>query len=80
MRELRAEGVRLEGYTWWPLYDLIDWEYRYGAMPVEHYVRRMGLYRLEMQFDGTFARVKTEAAERFKHLVATFDPGPIGQS
>lgn len=78
VRELRAEGVRLEGYTWWPMVDLIDWEYRNGSQPVEHYVRRMGLWALEMGFDGTFDRVETEAAARFRHHVATFDPGPIG--
>jgi beta-glucosidase/6-phospho-beta-glucosidase/beta-galactosidase len=77
VKRLRAEGVRLEGYTWWPLFDLIDWEYRNGAGPAEDYLRRMGLWQLEMGIDGTFQRVSTEAVERFKAAVAGFDPGPV---
>lgn len=77
VRELRAEGVALEGYTWWPLYDLIDWQYRYGGGPREDYVCRMGLWQLEMGFDGIFDRVPTPLVERFKHHVKTFNPGPV---
>jgi beta-glucosidase len=78
VKELRQEGVRLEGYTWWPLYDLIDWEYRNGSKPVEDYVCPMGLWKLEMGFDGEFRRVPTAAAGRFKDFIAHFDPGPVG--
>ncbi|HEX2909468.1 MAG TPA: family 1 glycosylhydrolase [Chloroflexia bacterium] len=39
---LRREGVPLVGYTWWPLFDLVDWSYRAGARPVEDFVARMG--------------------------------------
>lgn len=78
VKRLRASGVRLEGYTWWPLFDLIDWEYRNGTRDVEHYVVPMGLWTLEMGFDRVFRRVRTEAAERFKEAIASFDPGPVG--
>lgn len=37
---LRQEGIPLVGYTWWPLFDLIDWVYRSGARPVEDYMAR----------------------------------------
>ena len=37
---LRQAGVPLVGYTWWPLFDLIDWVYRAGARPVEDYIAR----------------------------------------
>ncbi len=40
--QLRAEGVPLVGYTWWPLFDLIDWSYRHGARPIEEFVTRLG--------------------------------------
>ena len=39
---LRAEGVPLVGYTWWPLFDLIDWSYRHSARPLEEFVTRLG--------------------------------------
>lgn len=40
--QLRAEGVPLIGYTWWPLFDLIDWSYRHSARPLEEFVTRLG--------------------------------------
>ncbi len=101
---LRAEGVPVVGYTWWPLFDLIDWSYRSGARPIEEffvrlgpplldprhvaaaleamrwprldqlppeaYVVPMGLYALEMQFDGTFRRVPTPLVEQYAHRIS----------
>ncbi len=37
---LRQAGIPLVGYTWWPLFDLIDWVYRAGARPVEDFIAR----------------------------------------
>lgn len=37
---LRQAGIPLVGYTWWPLFDLIDWVYRAGARPVEDFMAR----------------------------------------
>jgi beta-glucosidase len=96
---LRQAGIPLVGYTWWPLFDLVDWVYRAGARPVEDFMARhappaldpavlprmmdllgwttldnlpleaylapMGLYSLKMQFDGTFARVRTPVVDEF---------------
>jgi beta-glucosidase/6-phospho-beta-glucosidase/beta-galactosidase len=108
---LRSEGVPLVGYTWWPLFDLIDWSYRHGARPLEEFVTRlgpptldveqiaaftkalhwttleqlpleaylapMGLYQLQMQFDGTFARVPTYLVEQYKEHIAR--PDSVGE-
>ncbi len=37
---LRQTGVPLVGYTWFPMFDLIDWVYRAGARPVEDFIAR----------------------------------------
>jgi beta-glucosidase/6-phospho-beta-glucosidase/beta-galactosidase len=104
---LRSQGVPLVGYTWWPLFDLIDWSYRHGARPIEEFVTRlgpprldvdhiaasintmrwtqleqlpleaylapMGLYQLQMQFDGTFARVPSDLVEQYREHIARAD-------
>lgn len=101
---LRAAGLPLVGYTWFPLFDLIDWAYRAGARPIEEFIARlgppaldpaqvarhmtafgwqsldvlpleaflapMGLYALEMQFDGSLARVPTAAVEVYRAAIA----------
>ena len=35
---LRAEGVDLRGYTWWPLFDFVDWSWAAGGANVEEFV------------------------------------------
>jgi beta-glucosidase/6-phospho-beta-glucosidase/beta-galactosidase len=39
--EIRAEGLPLVGFTWFPVLDLIDWVYRAGR-PFEEYITRQG--------------------------------------
>lgn len=100
---LRAAGVPLVGYTWWPLFDLVDWIYRAPSpvedflasvggpydvnrlhsslqtlnwqqlddLPLDAFLARMGLYNLDLQWDGELARVKTAAVERYQqHILA----------
>jgi beta-glucosidase len=64
LRHLRADGVPIVGYTWWPLFDMIDWRYREGTEPLEQYLLPSGLYEL----DGTdsLARRPTKLVERFR--------------
>jgi beta-glucosidase/6-phospho-beta-glucosidase/beta-galactosidase len=46
IKALRAGGVPVVGYTWFPLFTMIDWRYRFGRAPVERYRLELGLYRL----------------------------------
>ncbi len=46
IRRLREKGVPVLGYTWFPLFTMIDWKYRFGRQPLEHYRLELGLYTL----------------------------------
>lgn len=46
IRRLRAKGVPVLGYTWFPMFTMIDWKYRFGRQPLEHYYLELGLYTL----------------------------------
>ena len=46
IKDLRARGVPVLGYTWFPMMTMIDWRYRFGRGPVEKYRIELGLYRL----------------------------------
>ncbi|MCG0237728.1 MAG: family 1 glycosylhydrolase [Firmicutes bacterium] len=78
VRELRAEGIPVIGYTWWPLYDLVNWDYREGTEPVAHYLEPMGLYALVPDPDGTLRRRPLPVAERFRQMVAE-TPARVGR-
>jgi beta-glucosidase len=46
VKQLRAEGVPVLGYTWFPLFTMIDWRYRWERGPMENYLLDLGLYQL----------------------------------
>jgi beta-glucosidase len=50
VKRLRSSGVPVLGYTWFPLFTMIDWRYRLGRRPVERYRIDLGLYRLRADF------------------------------
>jgi hypothetical protein len=62
VRSLRAQGVPLLGYTWWPLFALVTWGYRQGVHPPAYYFRQMGLWDL----DENQRRIRTPLVDRFR--------------
>ncbi len=69
--DLRACGVPVVGFCWWPLYDLVNWEYREGTGPVERYLEPMGLYALRPGSDGRLRRERLPVADRMAEIIAT---------
>jgi beta-glucosidase/6-phospho-beta-glucosidase/beta-galactosidase len=69
IRTLREEGVPVLGYTWFPLFTMIDWRYRLGKQPLERYYLDLGLYTLSPA--GSPRRWKpTPLVEQFRSYVA----------
>lgn len=66
---VRASGVPLVGYTWWPLFALVTWGYREGLRDPADYLKQMGLWDLRRDAGG-LARVPTELVDRYRELVA----------
>jgi beta-glucosidase len=56
---LCSEGLPLVGYTWWPLFSLLDWAYREGDKPAREYLWHKGVYDLEPDGNGGFLRIET---------------------
>ena len=52
IKDLRAKGVPVVGYTWFPLFTMIDWRYRFGSEPLENYYLELGLYTLNRAQNG----------------------------
>lgn len=65
LRRLRAEGLDVVAYTWWPLFDMYEWTWRTSAAPRADHLLPMGLYALEERDDG-LARVRTPLVDRFR--------------
>lgn len=70
VRQARAEGIPLVGYTFWPLFSLVTWAYRNGSGGVSDYLLDMGLWDLRPGPDG-LARVHSPVVDAYKRVVAT---------
>lgn len=66
IKGLRARGIPVVGYTWFPLFTMVDWRYRTGRGPVEQYYLDLGMYTLQ---DGPRWRATPLVAE-FRRLLA----------
>ena len=68
VKRLRSEGVPVLGYTWFPLFTMIDWRYRYGRAPMEQYQIELGLYRLNESVGRRW--LATPLVEQFREQIA----------
>jgi beta-glucosidase len=69
VRRLRAEGIPMVGYTWWPLFALVAWAYREKDLAFNRYLLQMGLWDLAMREDGKLARVPTALVDSYSAAV-----------
>jgi beta-glucosidase/6-phospho-beta-glucosidase/beta-galactosidase len=68
VRRLRARGVPVVGYTWWPMFALVAWAYRQGTRTIERHVLQMGLWDLDPR--RALRRVRTAAVDAYARMVA----------
>ncbi len=64
VRVVREEGVKLVGYTWWPMFALVTWAWRQGRRDVAQHLLQMGLWDL----DGGLERVATPLVDAYRGL------------
>ncbi|HWM90237.1 MAG TPA: family 1 glycosylhydrolase [Thermoanaerobaculia bacterium] len=69
IRRLRADGVPVLGYTWFPMFTMIDWKYRMGRRPLEDYQLDLGLFTIDSWEDGPRWKA-TPLVERFQAFAA----------
>lgn len=68
IKRLREGGMPILGYTWFPLFTMIDWRYRVGRGPLEDYRLDLGLFTLGEQPDGRRWRA-TPLVRQFQQYV-----------
>jgi beta-glucosidase len=66
VRGLRAAGVPVLGYTWFPMSTMIDWKYRMGRQPVDRYRIELGLFVLDGPVDDDPARSPERHGPRWR--------------
>ncbi|WP_442755719.1 family 1 glycosylhydrolase [Methylocystis sp. JAN1] len=71
VRTLRAQGVPLVGYTWWPMFALVAWAYRQSDRPLHDNLLQMGLWDLDPDTRGHLARIETPLVEAYRGLASS---------
>lgn len=69
IKNLRESGVPVVGYTWFPLFTMIDWRYRFATEPVENFYLELGLYNLNREPGGR-RWIETPLVEKLKRYIA----------
>ena len=49
IKDLRRSSIPVIGYTWFPLFTMIDWRYRFSTEPLENFYLELGLYKLNRE-------------------------------
>jgi beta-glucosidase/6-phospho-beta-glucosidase/beta-galactosidase len=68
IKNLRADGVPVIGYTWFPLFTMIDWRYRFSQEPLENFYLELGLYKLNREAAGK-RWLETPLVEKYKNYI-----------
>ncbi|HEU0292893.1 MAG TPA: family 1 glycosylhydrolase [Anaerolineales bacterium] len=75
VRALRREGIPVLGYTWFPLFTMVDWAYRKGRRPLKDYLIHLGLYDSAFDSKGTLRRRRTPLVKRYQqHMTQPMPP------
>ena len=72
IKQKRGEGVPVIGYTWFPLFTMIDWRYRFSEAPLEDFYLELGLYHINREKTGPRWHA-TPLVDMFRSMAA--DPG-----
>lgn len=71
---LRTEGIPIVGYTWFPVFTMIDWKYRTGRKPLDTYLINFGLYDSAYDPQGLLVRHPTPLVERYRNYIHSSMP------
>ena len=66
VRAFRAAGIPVLGYTWFPLFTMIDWAYRKGNRPLKSYLIHLGMYDSSFNSKGELCRHRTSLVNHFQ--------------
>jgi beta-glucosidase/6-phospho-beta-glucosidase/beta-galactosidase len=75
VRLLRSQGIPVIGYTWFPLFTMVDWKYRKGRQKIDKYLVHLGLYDSAFDTEGVLRRQETTLVKHYhEHITRSMPP------
>ncbi len=69
VHQVRTEGLPVVGYTWFPLFTMIEWKYRWSRKGLKDHLLHLGLYDVR-PCEGRMDREPTSLVETYRDHVA----------
>ncbi|HLH28960.1 MAG TPA: hypothetical protein VKW77_08580, partial [Acidimicrobiales bacterium] len=70
VRQARAGRVPVVGYTWFPLFTMIEWKYRWSRRGLEDHLLHLGLFDVRSCAPGRMDREPTPLVEGYQRIIA----------
>ena len=70
VRQARAGRVPVVGYTWFPLFTMIEWKYRWLREGLDHHLLHLGLFDVRSLAAGRMDREPTPLVEGYRGHIA----------
>lgn len=67
----RAQGLPIIGYTWFPVFSMIDWAYRMDQRPLHKHLLHLGLWDCQFAADGVLQRHETSLVTAYRRYITT---------
>ena len=67
VREARAAGIPVVGYTWFPMFTMIEWKYRWSRKGLEHHLLHLGLWDVTAR-EGRLDRDATPLVDTYRRF------------
>lgn len=72
--QARREKIPVLGYTWFPIFTMIAWDYRTASTPVEKHLLHLGLWDCAFDEDGTLVRNHTPMCDLYTRFIRRGSP------
>jgi beta-glucosidase len=69
VRQAGVEGIPVLGYTWWPLFDMIDWAYRIERKSLRRYLIPGGLWASKFSTLAMLRRSPTALVRHYTNYI-----------
>ena len=69
VQSARSEGLPVVGYTWFPLFTMIEWKYRWSRKGLQDHLLHLGLYEVHPRA-GRMDREPTALVETYRRHIA----------
>ena len=67
VREARAAEIPVVGYTWFPMFTMIEWKYRWSRKGLEHHMLHLGLWDVTAR-EGRLDRDATPLVDTYRRF------------